>query len=80
MSGWLLGWVIFSNEFALIFQQYTFFANINFTEIDVKVCHEKTPQDFSTGVGFVAICLIMSSVDKCIILPRINNKLLVQIF
>ena len=35
-----------------------FVAYINFTEIDVKMYHEKTPQDFSTGVEFIAICLI----------------------
>ena len=46
-----------------------------------KMCHKKTPQDFSTGVEFVAICLIyVNYVDKCIILLGINNKLFVQIF
>ena len=53
MTGWLLGWVIFSNECALIFSAlytgpYTFI-----TEIDVKMRHKKTPQDFSTGVELV---------------------------
>ena len=58
MTGWLRGWVIFSNECALIFSALYFFANINITEIDVKMRHEKSPQDLSTGVEFVAICLI----------------------
>ena len=58
MNGWLLGWVIFSNECALIFSVLYIFANINFTEIDVIMRHEKTSQEFSTGVEFVAICLI----------------------
>ena len=54
MTGWLLVCVIFSNECALIFSAlgpYTFI-----TEKDVKMRHEKTPQDFSTGVEIVAIC------------------------
>ena len=59
MTGWLLGWGIFSNECALIFSVlYFFFPYINFTEIDVKMRHEITPQDFFTGVEFVSICLI----------------------
>ena len=58
MTGWLLGWVIFSNECALIFSVLYFFPYINFIEIDVKMRHEITPQDFFTGVEFVAICLI----------------------
>ena len=58
MTGWLLGCVIFSNECALIFSVLYFFAYINVTEIDVRMYHEKTPQDFSTGVEFVAICLV----------------------
>ena len=56
MTGWLLGLIIFSNECALIFSAlgpYTFI-----TDIDVKRRHEKTPQDFSTGVEFEAICWI----------------------
>ena len=35
-----------------------FLAYINFTEINVKMHHEKTPQNFSTGVELVAICSI----------------------
>ena len=46
MTGWLLGWVIISNECALIVSALYFFLHINFTEIifteiDVKICHEK---------------------------------------
>ena len=56
MTRRLLGWVIFSNECALIFFSTTLFSNINITEIDVKMRHEKTPQYFSAEL--VAICLI----------------------
>ena len=46
------------NSLAVRFSALYFFAYINFTEIDVKMRHDKIPQDFSTGVEFVAICLI----------------------
>ena len=56
MTGWLLGWVIFSNECALIVSAlYSFFVYINFTEIDMKSVSWGTPQYFSTGVEFIAI-------------------------
>ena len=55
MTGWLFGWVIFSNEFALIFQHYTFFAHTNLNRCEK--CVMRKPLKIS-GVEFIAICLI----------------------